>query len=549
MAGEDSAPPEGPSTASPPLASPARSLSQPTVAAVEKASGSPAEPTAGGAQDRPLAAELIMYGPAPQFSTSGQERGRGGRKAGALNYTRDEVSLLLDVIGSAAPVRNEEWQRIAARFNERARLAGMPERDFESLRSKYKKVHMPPRRSFGSGDQSQGADPRPRDALSGEAGSRDTNDNGVPIAMPDEDADVEMPCGSSNNGADELSYPAARASTQSSQTHADLKSAEKPSTHPQPDTKYSPPSGPDSRPSGRHERDSPLRHVSRQVGQAHAAHPAYHGGSPSPQLNSGAHPQHGPAPHSSHQPAPAQHLAAGAHHYPSAPARIIETAPTRPTAAGVVESPLLHIAQSRHGQHGDAQHSAYSQVSAREAAAGERHTYSDTVLMLNFLKVQWEREREFRREERERELAEREREREHEREQREKERQHERDLREKDRLREQELRERERELERVEREKERERERAEREKDREERQRERDRERDERERERKDREREREDRRREQDREEDERRRKRLREEEDSELRAQERRAQARREETLFEERLRVLRGHPSVPL
>ncbi|KAE9109116.1 hypothetical protein PF007_g12367 [Phytophthora fragariae] len=61
------------------------------------------------------------------------------KHSGSTNYTAADIDRLLSLIEQALPLGKDEWERLAASFNAN-RTRGAPERDFESLRRKFKSV-------------------------------------------------------------------------------------------------------------------------------------------------------------------------------------------------------------------------------------------------------------------------------------------------------------------------------------------------------------------------------------------------------------------------
>ncbi|KAE8985489.1 hypothetical protein PR001_g22875 [Phytophthora rubi] len=62
------------------------------------------------------------------------------KHSGSTNYTAADIDRLLSLIEQALPLGKDEWERLAASFNAN-RTRGAPERDFESLRRKFKVLY------------------------------------------------------------------------------------------------------------------------------------------------------------------------------------------------------------------------------------------------------------------------------------------------------------------------------------------------------------------------------------------------------------------------
>ncbi|KAE9277585.1 hypothetical protein PR003_g28750 [Phytophthora rubi] len=67
-----------------------------------------------------------------------------GRRAGYNNYTVQDQLLLCNVVEQMLPLGRNMWEQVAARFNAN-RTRTSPERDFESLRRKFKSLYSKPK--------------------------------------------------------------------------------------------------------------------------------------------------------------------------------------------------------------------------------------------------------------------------------------------------------------------------------------------------------------------------------------------------------------------
>jgi hypothetical protein len=63
-----------------------------------------------------------------------------GKNSGNTNYTMTDVDRLLHLVEESLPLGKDEWERLAVTFNS-GRARGSPERDFESLRRKFKVLY------------------------------------------------------------------------------------------------------------------------------------------------------------------------------------------------------------------------------------------------------------------------------------------------------------------------------------------------------------------------------------------------------------------------
>ncbi|ETL84226.1 hypothetical protein L917_15914 [Phytophthora nicotianae] len=63
-----------------------------------------------------------------------------GKNSGNTNYTMNEIDRLLDLVEQALPLGRDEWERLGANYNA-GRSRGSPEREFESLRRKFKVLY------------------------------------------------------------------------------------------------------------------------------------------------------------------------------------------------------------------------------------------------------------------------------------------------------------------------------------------------------------------------------------------------------------------------
>lgn len=81
----------------------------------------------------------------PGATTSQQQQQQGGRRPGAGNYSKAELSLLLDVLEEKLPIGPDQWADIV-----NTHVAnGYPGRDVDSIRRKYSTLH---RKSSPTGD-------------------------------------------------------------------------------------------------------------------------------------------------------------------------------------------------------------------------------------------------------------------------------------------------------------------------------------------------------------------------------------------------------------
>ncbi|EGZ12820.1 hypothetical protein PHYSODRAFT_511197, partial [Phytophthora sojae] len=62
------------------------------------------------------------------------------KHSGTTNYSTADVDRLLTLVKKMLPLGRDEWERLAMTYNAN-RPRGSPERDFESLRRKFKVLH------------------------------------------------------------------------------------------------------------------------------------------------------------------------------------------------------------------------------------------------------------------------------------------------------------------------------------------------------------------------------------------------------------------------
>ncbi|OWZ06430.1 hypothetical protein PHMEG_00021316 [Phytophthora megakarya] len=75
-----------------------------------------------------------------------------GRRQGYNNYTVQDQLLLCQVTEELLPLGRNMWEQVAVQYNAN-RTRGSPERDFESLRRKFKSLYTKPKPA-GSGEVS-----------------------------------------------------------------------------------------------------------------------------------------------------------------------------------------------------------------------------------------------------------------------------------------------------------------------------------------------------------------------------------------------------------
>ena len=68
----------------------------------------------------------------------------GGRRAGAGNYSKDEVMYLLSVLEEVLPIGPDEWETVVTKH-----AIGYPGRDVDSIRRKFESLH---RKQIPTGD-------------------------------------------------------------------------------------------------------------------------------------------------------------------------------------------------------------------------------------------------------------------------------------------------------------------------------------------------------------------------------------------------------------
>ncbi|CDF39445.1 unnamed protein product [Chondrus crispus] len=81
--------------------------------------------------------------PSPNPSTQPRRSNRSRTKAtraGAPNYSREDVTALLDFVEEVEPLGSNHWAIVARKFRKWAEDNERPEREFESLRNKFDKL-------------------------------------------------------------------------------------------------------------------------------------------------------------------------------------------------------------------------------------------------------------------------------------------------------------------------------------------------------------------------------------------------------------------------
>ncbi|KAJ7740213.1 hypothetical protein DFH07DRAFT_965396 [Mycena maculata] len=73
-----------------------------------------------------------------------------GRRKGSLNFSKDDVTNLLDNVDKRLPLGQKGWKAVAVGYAKRARNTGRPERDVKSLEAKYKQL-LKTKKPTGSG--------------------------------------------------------------------------------------------------------------------------------------------------------------------------------------------------------------------------------------------------------------------------------------------------------------------------------------------------------------------------------------------------------------
>ena len=76
----------------------------------------------------------------PATDEKPKKTGKRPGRAGSPNYTAEDISLLLDCVEQHEPLGANEWALVKATFSEEAKRIGRPERDQDSLKSKFDKL-------------------------------------------------------------------------------------------------------------------------------------------------------------------------------------------------------------------------------------------------------------------------------------------------------------------------------------------------------------------------------------------------------------------------
>ena len=95
----------------------------------------------------PIPKEIIVCLPQKMLTTTATDAAKkkaGGRKAGTGNYTREELTHLLDILERRLPIGPEEWEACVLDHT-----AVYPGRDEASIRRKYNSLH---RKTIPTGD-------------------------------------------------------------------------------------------------------------------------------------------------------------------------------------------------------------------------------------------------------------------------------------------------------------------------------------------------------------------------------------------------------------
>ena len=121
-----------PAMAAPPVAPPEEVA--PTMAAAAAAAPAAAAPAAAPAADA-----ASVRPPPKKKARRTQGQGRGGGRSN--QYSKREIQVLLTAVEKYLPIGNPAWKAVEDYYNEH-RPEKRPERDLDSLRKKYKELHL-----------------------------------------------------------------------------------------------------------------------------------------------------------------------------------------------------------------------------------------------------------------------------------------------------------------------------------------------------------------------------------------------------------------------
>ena len=76
----------------------------------------------------------------PTTEAKPKKKGKRPGRAGSPNYTAEDINILLDCVEQHEPLGANEWALVRAAFSEEAQRVGRPERDQDSLKSKFDKL-------------------------------------------------------------------------------------------------------------------------------------------------------------------------------------------------------------------------------------------------------------------------------------------------------------------------------------------------------------------------------------------------------------------------